>query len=392
VAIQRSSITVPVLLMLASGEVFPTMRAALYDRPDRDQACEVMQETAGDDRAGAPQGRIGNAPSAGEETDRTSPAVDARRIDALEAIEVNGSRQWLLYRGNNLSRPVVLFVHGGPGSPLMMYSRAFDGAFIDDFVVVHWDQRGAGKSFDPQAPAGQLTFAQHVSDGLAVTAHLQRKFHREQIVLVGHSWGTMLAFNMVAQRPGDFRSLVTVGTMGHAAAMDRFRFAKLKQSIETADDIQARQALDGLGPPPYPTHAKLRQFGELLLQFEGFGGVFRKLTMDQVAGAAIKNREYTPAELEASVRGTERSLDQLMDFLNDYDALAATPAIDVPVFFVQGRHDFNTPTPLVREFFDGLQATRGKTWIEFENSAHFPFYEEPLRFRSVLQKAVTEPQ
>lgn len=62
-------------------------------------------------------------------------------IDLVEKIQANGSNQWVLYRGEDVSHPVVLFVHGGPGSPLMLFSRAFDGAFLKDFVVVHWDQR-----------------------------------------------------------------------------------------------------------------------------------------------------------------------------------------------------------------------------------------------------------
>ncbi len=166
----------------------------------------------------------------------TKAIPENQMLDELEAIDVNGSKQWLLERGTDKTKPVVLFVHGGPGSPLMYFSRAFDNAFMNDFVIVHWDQRGSGKSFNPKEPSTNYEFNRYVDDGLAVAKQLKIKFQKEKILLVGHSWGTMVAFNMVAKQPSLFQSLVTVGTVSDMGKMEEFRYQRVFSEIEKANN------------------------------------------------------------------------------------------------------------------------------------------------------------
>ena len=60
------------------------------------------------------------------------------------------------------------------------------------------------------------------------------------------------------------------------------------------------------------------------------------------------------------------------------------PRLEAPVYFFEGRHDYNTPWELVQEYYDKLDAPKGKTLIWFENSAHSPNLEEPERFSRVM--------
>lgn len=311
-------------------------------------------------------------------------------VDELEAIEVNGSKQWLLQRGADQSKPVVLFVHGGPGSPLMHFSRAFDKAFIQDFIVVHWDQRGSGKSFDPNEPSANYTFQNFVDDGLVVANHLKKKFQKEKIFLVAHSWGTMVAFNMVAKQPALFQSLVTVGTVSDMGQMENFRYQRVLSGIEESHAEEAKTRIKELGPPPYLNFDSLTNFGDLLVEIVGFSGTFHNLSIDQLNEAVSQNKEYSEVELVASMEGMRSVFNSLSSYLFKYDALKAVPKILVPTYFVQGKYDFNTPTILARDYFDELNAPKGKHWVEFENSAHFPFYEEPGKFLEVLKRAAAD--
>jgi pimeloyl-ACP methyl ester carboxylesterase len=311
-------------------------------------------------------------------------------IDELESLDVNGTRQWVLCRGEDRAKPVVLFVHGGPGYPLMWFSRAFDEILLDHFVVVHWDQRNAGKSYSPDTPIETFTLDQIVDDGLVVIEHLKQKFRANKIIVVGHSWGTMVAANMARDCPKEFQAFVSVGTAADWKRAESLRYAQLQKLASEKNDQEAISGLQELGPPPFVSSLRYERFGELIISIDGFAGTSRKLAEDQLARAIQMNQEYSEAEMAAGLEALRGNLDRLGEFLNEYVLMRAVPRIDVPVYFVQGRHDMNTPTALAKEYYEALIAPRGKHWIEFEDAAHLAMYEEPHRFLEVLKATLDD--
>src|SRR3712207_4778953 len=85
-------------------------------------------------------------------------------IEVLESIELGGVTQWMFIHGDDRTKPILLWLHGGPGDPLMPVARPLDTELIKHFVVVHWDQRGAGKSYDPALTPELLTTEQYIAD------------------------------------------------------------------------------------------------------------------------------------------------------------------------------------------------------------------------------------
>lgn len=85
--------------------------------------------------------------------------------------------------------PIVMVLHGGPGSDyralLPLAALADDG-----YRVVFWDQRGAGlsKRHDP----GDYTFTGYLEDLRLVIEH-ETVTPDQPLVFIGHSWGAMYA-------------------------------------------------------------------------------------------------------------------------------------------------------------------------------------------------------
>lgn len=77
-------------------------------------------------------------------------------IDSLEKIKLGGVDQWILIRGWNRDNPVLLLMHGGPGFPCMPFAHVV-AELEKRFVVVNWDQRGAGKSYSPSVDGSIVT-------------------------------------------------------------------------------------------------------------------------------------------------------------------------------------------------------------------------------------------
>lgn len=309
------------------------------------------------------------------------------KMDQLEAIDINGSQQWLLTRAHDSTAPVVLFVHGGPGFPAMPFSRAFDEAYVQHFVLVHWDQRCAGKSYVPGAATASYAVNQIVDDGIAVVQHLRRVLKRDQLILVGHSWGAIIASAMVTRHPEYFKSYVSVGTSVDWFTGETRKFEALQRLAEKSENAELKHQLSSLGKPPYVTHDAFQELGRLWIEQMGFAGTSHRLSEQDLGEAMLKNQEYTPAELERVTDAVRVAMDVAAKELRDYSAFKATPTLPIPVYFVQGQHDTNSPTDLVKQYVDHLEAPAGKKLIVFPDSAHLPMYEQPDLFLEVLREA-----
>lgn len=311
-------------------------------------------------------------------------ALKGRTIDQLESINISGSRQWLLCRGENSDKPVVLFVHGGPGSPLMFFSRGFDGPFLKDFIVVHWDQRHSGKSFDRAKSVSDFSAEQIAKDGISVIEHLKQKFGKSKILLVGHSWGSIVGAAMVESKPSDFLAYISVGTVANMAEGDALKYAFLKHQAKLSGNEAEKASVEKLGLPPWKSFEQLVIQSRLMMKFKGS---FFALSPDQINSAVSKNTEYTSSDMESLDSSMDKIWEQVSPWLFNFKAFDAVQKLEVPVFFAQGVHDMATPPILARKYFDQLAAPKGKHWVEFAGSAHFPMYEEPEKFLSLLKQA-----
>lgn len=132
----------------------------------------------------------------------STPAIDPRahprELAVLELVPVNESRQWVLIRTGDTANPIVLFVHGGPGTSQLALMRRTTRPLEAHFIVVNWDQRGAGKSFAAGDDRSRMTIAQFVDDIIDLPTFLARRFGQRKVLLVGHAWGTVIGTLAVA--------------------------------------------------------------------------------------------------------------------------------------------------------------------------------------------------
>ena len=120
--------------------------------------------------------------------------IPPKSITELAKVELNGRKQWISIRGFDDSKPVLLFLAGGPGGTQMAAVRHDLAELEKHFIVVGWDQPGAGKSYYAQA-IKDITVETYISDGYALTRYLTQRFGQEKIYLVGESWGSAMGFS-----------------------------------------------------------------------------------------------------------------------------------------------------------------------------------------------------
>src|SRR5687768_12726866 len=180
-------------------------------------------------------------------------AIAQHRIHEQKFILINGIEQWVTIKGES-SKPVILFLHGGPGSPLSPYSDTLYKAWEKDFIIVQWDQRGAGKTFGRNAPeeltpeylkSNPLTVEQMSSDGIELSEYLIKHLGKQKIILFGTSWGSVLGVKMATKRPDLFYSYV-----GHSQVVnpsnDLPLYNKVYQIAKKHNDKESLEILNSI--------------------------------------------------------------------------------------------------------------------------------------------------
>jgi pimeloyl-ACP methyl ester carboxylesterase len=322
-------------------------------------------------------------------TPRIRQASSTRSIATLEKVRIGGADQWILERSENIDNPIVLFLHGGPGTSQLTLNRRNTRDLERFFTVVNWDQRGAGKSYAAIRDVQRMTIDQFVQDTKELTLYLLRKFGKDRLVLVGHSWGTVVGALAVARYPELYSCYVGVGQTANMKEGER---ASYRWTLEQARQHGDRNALDTLvrmGPPPYErdwqkhTLAQRRYLGR-------FGGEVhgnRRGGFGLVVGSLLFSREYTLTDRFNFFRGILGSMQLLWPQLLEVDLFTSVPELRVPVFFIEGQHDHEAPAETAERYFDALKAP-SKELIWFENSAHMPNSEERDKFNQLIVNKV----
>ncbi len=306
----------------------------------------------------------------------TEAVSEERGIAKLKKVELGGMNQWISIRGKDKNNPVLLWLHGGPGLAQMPLAHYLDGELEKEFVVVHWDQRGAGKSNPLDFDESTMTEEQFLSDAIELVNYLRYSFDDEKIYLLGHSWGSKLGLELVNLYPEDFYAFISVTQIVDVQEGLDISYEWLKNKLEENGDRRNIEKLEKIGPPPY-TISQYRNFAGIMVKYGGNIDVGK----EELIAIGIQAPEYTFLEYIQWLDGALRHAGPIWDVSeeHDIDYRKEITSVDVPIYFFAGRNDYTTPLVLIEDYFERIEAPK-KELIIFENSAHTPFLGEREKF------------
>jgi pimeloyl-ACP methyl ester carboxylesterase len=206
-----------------------------------------------------------------------SLAAQTVPINEEKFIPIGGIEQWVTIHGDDSANPVLLFLHGGPGSTMSQYDDTIYGSWKEDFVLVYWDQRGAGRTFGRNAPdtvtedywiENPLTVERMTADGIELSEYLIKHLGKQKITIVGTSWGSVLGASMALQRPDLFASYIGHSQVVNGAEGFLHAFNTVTKLAQTANDQKSVSELKILGPPPYEDARKSGQLMRIIKKYE----------------------------------------------------------------------------------------------------------------------------
>ena len=302
----------------------------------------------------------------------------ANSIATLEKVNLNGSQQWISIRGRDANNPVLLFLAGGPGGSQLATARHALGGLEEHFVVVNWEQPGAGKSFH-SVDRSKLTPERYLADAQELVLYLRQRFGQEKVYVLGESWGSALGIWMVQRQPELYHAFVGTGQMVAFLETDEicYEFA-LRLAEERGDDRKVEQ-LQRQGPPPYYGKGVARKQLAYLMDTYAYMNQNPAIIGGFNTIGDFASPEYGLYDKVNWIRGPLDTLGIVFQQLWDVDLRKQAAQLEVPVYFLIGRHDVNAPTALTEEYYDLLSAPH-KELVLFERSGHTPWTSESGRF------------
>jgi pimeloyl-ACP methyl ester carboxylesterase len=322
---------------------------------------------------------LGKTPAEPVIAKTTHDSIVTKQISEDNFVLINGIEQWITIKGES-SKPIILFIHGGPGSPISPYSDNLYKDLAKDFIIVQWDQRGTGKTYGGNKPvqftpeflqANPLTVEQMTADGIAVSEYLLKHLRKQKLILFGTSWGSALGVKIVTKRSDLFYAYV-----GHSQivnpTIDLAFYTKIYKIAEEKNDKEALETLNSIGKPPYDKAKKMGQLFRIMKKYEKENSVpapeawfveapgynSAKDNQDREEGDDYSFVNYT-GDSKLGVQSMSASIDLMKDNLE----------FKIPVYLIQGNNDLLTPKEASKAYFEKIKAPEKKYYL-LPNTAH----------------------
>ncbi len=297
-------------------------------------------------------------------------------ISEMRSVSINGAEIQLMIRGCDKSNPVLLFVHGGPCCSEIPYARKYQKGLEKEFTIVHYDQRGSGKSYRFGEDYSQVTAATHVDDLIALTECIEEYLGVDRVILAGHSYGTYIATQAVAQRPDLYRAYVGIGQMSDTVKSELNTLEKCIAEALAEDDEKSAAELEALKDPIADGKQIVpRSF----VRKYGFGA--RKIDDNRdYLLAFLFGSEYNLTDAARFYTASAKYQDGLVMEALQNPLADIVGEIDVPVYFVMGKYDGMTSPEAAEEYLQNIKGDGEREFVLFEDSAHYPQFEEKEEF------------
>lgn len=302
-------------------------------------------------------------------------------ISTLKQVAINGTKHELMIRGNDKNNPVIIFVHGGPGTPEIPYVRKYQDLLEKDFTIVQYDERATGKSYHYLEDYSKLSIDLLVEDLIALTDYISKKLNTKQIILAGHSFGTVVGIKAAKKAPEKYLAYIGLGQIGDFwdRELESFEYclaqATLQNNAQDIKEIETHRDNILNHKESFP-----RKFARK------YGGSARLIneTGDMVSGILL-NPEYNLFDTIRYGKGQTVSNKVLWKELMESNIPNEVSELELPCYFVMGKYDYLTPAKTAKEYFDSLSAPY-KEFVVFDESAHYPQFEEKEKFYDFITK------
>jgi pimeloyl-ACP methyl ester carboxylesterase len=303
---------------------------------------------------------------------------------------INGANMGMIIKSKNVSNPVLLFLHGGPGMPEYEFTEKYPTGLEDNFTVVWWDQRGSGLSYNNNTIKEKMTTEQFVLDTIEVSKYLCGRYGKDKIYLMAHSWGSYVGIQAAEKAPELFYAYIGIGQITNQLESEKAAYDYMINYYKDTGNEKVVNKLQGLSfknmdymPKEYD---KIR---DDVMHKAGIGTMHEmKSVISGIFMTVMENPEYTLGEKINIWKGKAFSKStNLNEELYNSDLRNKITKLKVPVYFFSGIYDYTVNHSMTEDYLKKIDAPI-KGFYLFKESAHSPIFEEPKKMMQIMQEDV----
>ncbi|WP_431026890.1 alpha/beta fold hydrolase [Lysinibacillus sp. LZ02] len=299
-----------------------------------------------------------------------------------ETIIINNIAQGYIMCEQNKKAPVILYLHGGPGSPeYPIFQSQLNASYLCEFNICYYDHRGCGLSFNKKS---KLSLDLLIEDVLDITKHLIKKYNKKNIILVAHSFGTYLGIKAVQAQPEYYSSYIGISQITNVKESERRIYDDLLKVCKEKKDYKGKRLLkkNTNSVKKLSNHYMKNVKGRLLKRYQ-IGLTRKPLPTYFIIGKIFSFPLYSLKNKLEYCKGLIYSSRSLFPMTKEINLFQNSYNFKIPIYFIHGIYDYQISRSLVNEYFEKLKSPK-KELIIFEESAHFPNFEEPDKFNKII--------
>jgi pimeloyl-ACP methyl ester carboxylesterase len=299
-------------------------------------------------------------------------SVSAQSKWTYDTVAIGGINQVIATKGNP-QKPLLLFLHGGPGSSRMNTADKFTDQLLNDLCIVMWDQRESGLTQKLNKTNTPISFKLMTNDTRDLIDTLLRRYDRKKLFLAGESWGTSLGFQMVKQYPDKLFAYMSFGSVVHQSLSEELLLEKMKTH---AVDKQNKTAIEELNKVKIPFTSYEQMY------------YLRKWWFDY-------NGQSFPAKDTAAIK--EYLKDWSATWLATWnevlgiDLTKSLPVAKCPVYIFAGGTDQQTSSSIAKSYEELLKAPQKKLFW-YEKAGHDVLITESPAVQQEIKQIVLTHQ
>lgn len=303
-----------------------------------------------------------------------------------EYVKINGVEHYLLHYKTEKEAPVLLFIHGGPGQTEAMIAYIVEEYASRNYTIVYYDQRGAGKTYLKNKKAKPDTEILK-KDLLEIVLYVKKAYQKDKVGIIGHSWGSVLGSMFALEHPEHTLCYIGCGQVVNLMENERVGYNKLKEAIEQSGNKKDQKKLEKIGEYPVADTFDLKTFRKM--------GKVRKLQGKYHLAADfdknmiklfLKSPIMSIIDFFPFLTGTVVNM-QVMKELMSFDLKSKGVEYQIPVYYVLGENDQQTPVELSKTYFNEIIAPDKKLYL-IKNAGHIAMIDNLDDYRKAVCEIV----